>query len=79
MAWDTSLACTGFLAVLAQGAALIESGRATHVLAIGADAVSRNVDPADKGPAALFADGAGAAVLTLGGAGRVGASPRLRR
>ncbi|MBA2350120.1 MAG: beta-ketoacyl-ACP synthase 3 [Solirubrobacterales bacterium] len=74
MAWDTSLACTGFLAVLAQGAALIESGRATHVLAIGADAVSRNVDPADKGPAALFGDGAGAAVLTLGGAGRVGAT-----
>ena len=52
MAWDTSLACTGFLAVLAQGAALIESGRATHVLALGADAVSRNVDPSDKGPAA---------------------------
>ena len=74
MAWDTSLACTGFLAILAQGAALIESGRATHVLAIGADAVSRNVDPTDKGPAALFGDGAGAAVLSLGGAGRVGAT-----
>jgi 3-oxoacyl-[acyl-carrier-protein] synthase-3 len=74
MAWDTSLACTGFVATLAQGAALIESGRATRVLVIGADAVSRNVDPTDKGPAALFGDGAGAALLTLGGAGRVGAT-----
>ena len=29
MAWDVGLACTGFLAGLQQGAALIESGRAT--------------------------------------------------
>lgn len=74
MAWDVSIACSGFLAVLAQGAALIESGRAERVLVIGADAVSRNIDPADKGPAALFADGAGAAVLVRGGTGRVGAT-----
>lgn len=73
MTWDVSIACTGFVAGLAQGAALIESGRAERVLVIGGDAVSRNVDPADKGPAALFGDGAGAAVLTAGGAGRIGA------
>ncbi len=73
LAWDTAIACSGFLAVLAQGAALIESGRCERVLVIGADAVSRNIDRTDKGPAALFADGAGAAVLVRGGAGRIGA------
>ena len=74
MAWDVSIACSGFLAVLVQGAALIESGRCERVLVVGADAVSRNIDPTDKGPAALFGDGAGAAVLTRGGAGRLGAT-----
>ncbi|CAA9509689.1 MAG: 3-oxoacyl-[acyl-carrier-protein] synthase, KASIII [uncultured Solirubrobacteraceae bacterium] len=72
--WDVGIACTGFVAGLAQGAALIESGRAENVLLIGADAVSRCIDPSDRGPAALFADGAGAAVLTRGGEGRVGAA-----
>jgi len=72
--WDVNIACTGFIAGLAQGAALIESGRADNVLLIGADAVSRCIDPTDRGPAALFADGAGAAVLTPGGDGRIGAT-----
>ena len=74
MCWDVSIACTGFVAGLAQGAALIESGRAERVLLVGADAISRHVDPTDRGPAALFGDGAGAAVLTPGGAGRIGAT-----
>ena len=74
MTWDIGIACSGFVAGLVQGAALIESGRAEHVLLIGADAVSRNVDFTDRGPAALFGDGAGAALLTVGGAGRVGAT-----
>lgn len=72
--WDVGIACSGFVAGLAQGAALIESGRAENVLLIGADAVSRCIDPTDRGPAALFADGAGAAVLTQGGEGRIGAT-----
>ncbi len=72
--WDVNIACTGFVAGLAQGAALIESGRAENVLLVGADAVSRCIDPVDRGPAALFADGAGAAVLTRGGEGRIGAA-----
>ncbi len=74
MCWDVSIACTGFVAGLAQAAALIESGRAERVLLVGADALSRNVDAADRGPSALFGDGAGAAVLTRSGAGRVGAT-----
>lgn len=72
MSWDVGLACTGFLAGLQQGAALIESGRATTVLLIGADILTRYTDPDDRQTAALFGDGAGAAVLVPGGAGSIG-------
>ena len=72
MSWDVGLACTGFLAGLQQGAALIESGRATTVLLIGADILTRYTDPDDRQTAALFGDGAGAAVLVPGGPGAIG-------
>lgn len=74
MAWDVNLACTGFLAGLEQGAALIESGRARSVLVIAAEALSRVTDHADRKTAALFGDGAGAAVLTADGPLRLGRS-----
>jgi 3-oxoacyl-[acyl-carrier-protein] synthase-3 len=74
MAWDVNLACTGFLAGLEQGAALIESGRAKCVLLIAADALGRFTDHDDRKTAALFADGAGAVVLTAGAGMRLGAS-----
>jgi 3-oxoacyl-[acyl-carrier-protein] synthase-3 len=67
MTWDVNLACTGFLAGLEQGAALIESGRAEHVLLIAAEALSRVTDHDDRKTAGLFGDGAGAVVLTPGG------------
>lgn len=70
---DVGAACTGFLSGLAFGAAQIESGRADHVLLIGADAMSRITDPDCRQTAALFADGAGAVVLSLSsGLGRIG-------
>jgi 3-oxoacyl-[acyl-carrier-protein] synthase-3 len=72
MAWDVGLGCVGFLAGLQQGAALVESGRATNVLLIGADVMSRYTDHDDRQTAGLFGDGAGAAVLAPGGAGAVG-------
>ena len=72
MSWDVGLACTGFLAGLQQGAALIESNRATTVLLIGADILTRYTDADDRQTAALFGDGAGAAVLVPGGAGSIG-------
>jgi 3-oxoacyl-[acyl-carrier-protein] synthase-3 len=74
MAWDVNLACTGFLAALEQAAALIESGRAEHVLVIAAEALSRVTDHTDRKTAALFGDGAGAAVLSPGGRMRLGHS-----
>jgi 3-oxoacyl-[acyl-carrier-protein] synthase-3 len=74
MAWDVNLACSGFLAGLEQGAALIESGRASAVLVIAAEALSRVTDHDDRKTAALFGDGAGAVVLTPGGAMALGPS-----
>ena len=64
-AFDVGAACTGFLSALAVGSAQIEAGRARNVLVIGADFMSRITDPDDRGTAAVFADGAGAVVLTV--------------
>jgi 3-oxoacyl-[acyl-carrier-protein] synthase-3 len=63
-ALDLGSACTGWLAGLALAAGQIESGRAEHALVIGADFLSRFLDFSDRDTAALFADGAGAAVVS---------------
>ncbi len=62
-AFDVGAACTGFLSALATGSAQIEAGRAGCVVVIGADFMSRITDHDDRATAAVFADGAGAAVL----------------
>jgi 3-oxoacyl-[acyl-carrier-protein] synthase-3 len=62
-AFDVGNACNGFLAALATAAAQVESGRADQVLVIGADIVSRYIDPDDRRTAALFGDGAGALLI----------------
>jgi 3-oxoacyl-[acyl-carrier-protein] synthase III len=73
-AMDVGAACTGFLSGLSLAAAQVESGRCENVLVIGADVLSRWTDPADRGTAALFADGAGAVVVGAanGGPGLIG-------
>ena len=63
-AMDVGAACTGFLSALSLATAQVEGGRADHVLVIGADYLSRFIDGSDRGTAALFADGAGAAVVS---------------
>lgn len=63
---DVGAACTGFLSGLSLGAAQIEAGRADNVLLIGADILTRYTDADDRRTAALFGDGAGAALLTAG-------------
>lgn len=62
-AFDIGSACTGFVSAIATGTAMIDSGRSGCVVVIGADLMSRVTDPADRGTAAVFADGAGAVVL----------------
>ncbi|MGH2985565.1 MAG: beta-ketoacyl-ACP synthase 3, partial [Solirubrobacterales bacterium] len=69
---DLGAACMGFLSGLSLAAAQIEAGRAESVLVIGADLLSRITDHDDRRTAALFGDGAGAALLTAGGPGRIG-------
>lgn len=61
---DVGAACTGWLAGLAMATGQIESGRIRHSLVIGADFLSQFLDLSDRGTAVLFADGAGAAVLS---------------
>ena len=74
---DIGAACTGFVSALALAAAQIESGRAERVLVIGAEIMSRVINPDDRPTAGLFGDGAGAAVVTAGGPGRLG--PAVQR
>jgi 3-oxoacyl-[acyl-carrier-protein] synthase-3 len=73
-AFDVGSACTGWLAGLGMACGQIESGRARHALVVGADFLSRFLDYSDRGTAPLFADGAGAAVVSSGaaGTGRIG-------
>lgn len=72
-AFDIGSACTGFLAGFAMAAGQIESGRCRHALVIGADVMSRLLDPTDRATAAVFADGAGAVVMgPSDGAGSIG-------
>ena len=62
-AFDIGGACTGFLSAMAVGCGQIESGRASCVVVVGADFMSKIVDPDDRMTAPVFGDGAGAAVL----------------
>lgn len=71
-AFDVGSACTGFVAALAAARGMLLSGASRHALVIGAEIMSRHVDPADRNTAALFGDGAGAVVLSAGAAGQIG-------
>jgi 3-oxoacyl-[acyl-carrier-protein] synthase-3 len=71
-AMDIGAACTGFLSALSLATAQLESGRARTVLVVGAEVLSRVIDYTDRRTAGLFGDGAGAALLTLGGPGLIG-------
>lgn len=68
-AFDLGAVCSGFVYSLGVAAALVETGRAANVLVVGAEVLSRIVDPLDRTTAVLFGDGAGAAVLSSTRAG----------
>ena len=78
-AFDVGSACTGWLAALGMACGQIESGRAGHALVIGADFMSRFLDFSDRDTAPLFADGAGAAVVSRVHGGAEGMGPILLR
>ncbi len=61
-AFDINAACTGFIYGLRVGGAMAATGDQA-VLVIGAESLTRIVDPQDRSTRVLFGDGAGAAVL----------------
>jgi 3-oxoacyl-[acyl-carrier-protein] synthase-3 len=69
--YDINGACAGFVDGLVAAAGLVASAPGP-VLVIGAERMSTLVDPADRGTAVLFGDGAGAAVLEPGPGGLLG-------
>jgi 3-oxoacyl-[acyl-carrier-protein] synthase-3 len=63
-AFDIDAACSGFVYALVAGASMVASGAVGPVLVIGAETLTRVVDPTDRSTIVLFGDGAGAVVLT---------------
>lgn len=63
-AFDVSAACSGFNFALSVAQAYVEAGLYQHILVVGADTLTKNVDWADRGTCILFGDGAGAMVVS---------------
>ncbi len=63
-AFDLSAGCTGFIYGLSLAADSIRVGNYQHVLVIGAETMSRVMDWTDRATCVLFADGAGAVVVS---------------
>lgn len=62
-AMDINAACAGFMYAMVTGMHFVAAGTAKRVLVIGADLMSRTVNPADQKTYPLFGDGAGAILL----------------
>ncbi|QUF07741.1 ketoacyl-ACP synthase III [Actinosynnema pretiosum subsp. pretiosum] len=63
-AFDVNVACAGFCYALNLARSLIASGDCATALVVGADRMLDIVDPDDPGTAPVFADGAGALLIT---------------
>ncbi|HKD99003.1 MAG TPA: beta-ketoacyl-ACP synthase III [Micromonosporaceae bacterium] len=63
-AYDLNTACSGFCYALASADHAIRAGAARNVIVIGAEKLSDVTDWTDRSTAVIFADGAGAAVVT---------------
>lgn len=63
-AFDVNAACAGFCYALGIADGLVRSGVSACALVIGAERMTDWVDPSDVTTAPIFADGAGAAVVT---------------
>ncbi|MGH3273609.1 MAG: beta-ketoacyl-ACP synthase III [Streptosporangiaceae bacterium] len=63
-AFDLNAACAGFCYALAAASDSVRAGSATNVLVIGAEKLSQWVDWTDRSTCIIFADGAGAAVVS---------------
>jgi 3-oxoacyl-[acyl-carrier-protein] synthase-3 len=63
-AYDLNAACAGFCYALGAASDSVRAGSATNVLVIGAEKLSQWVDWTDRSTCIIFADGAGAAVVS---------------
>lgn len=63
-AFDVNTACSGFSYALATADHAIRAGAARHAIVIGAEKLSDFTDWTDRSTCIIFADGAGAAVLS---------------
>jgi 3-oxoacyl-[acyl-carrier-protein] synthase-3 len=62
--FDLGAGCAGFVYMLVVGSSLLSTGNLDHVLIVGAEIISRIIDPDDRATCILFGDGAAAAVLS---------------
>jgi 3-oxoacyl-[acyl-carrier-protein] synthase III len=70
MAFDTSLACSGYVYGLQLAASLIGSGAAKRVLLATADTYTRYIHPGDRATRCLFGDGGAVSVIGPSAGGR---------
>jgi 3-oxoacyl-[acyl-carrier-protein] synthase-3 len=68
-AFDLQAVCSGFVYGMVTADSFLKNGIARRALVIGAETASRILDWTDRTTCVLFGDGAGAAVLELGGDG----------
>ena len=66
VAFDLAAGCSGFIYAQSVAKQFVMSGRSKHALVIGAELLSKYVDWSDRATCILFADGAGAVVLSAG-------------
>jgi 3-oxoacyl-[acyl-carrier-protein] synthase-3 len=64
VAFDIQAVCSGFVYALSLADTMIKTGEASNVLVIGADTMSKIVNWQDRSTCILFADGAGAVIMS---------------
>ncbi len=65
-AFDLAAGCSGFIYAQSVAKQFVLSGRCAHALVIGAELLSKYIDWTDRATCVIFADGAGAVLLSAG-------------
>jgi 3-oxoacyl-[acyl-carrier-protein] synthase III len=71
-AYDINAACAGFAYAIASASNAVIAGQARNVLVVGAEKLSDYTDIFDRSTGIIFADGAGAAVVTASDTAGIG-------
>ncbi|MCG3772012.1 MAG: 3-oxoacyl-[acyl-carrier-protein] synthase 3 [Nitrosomonadaceae bacterium] len=71
MAFDTNLACSGYVYSLVIAQSLISTGTCTNILVVTADTYSKLISPGDRSVRALFGDGAAVTWVAEGSEGKL--------